>query len=62
MVIVSEFVTPANCIEIASKYKQGCMGTGNKGGCDTEKLFVQERFAEQCWRIMDGNVSLVLTA
>ena len=23
------------------------MGTGNKGGFDVEKLFVQERFAEQ---------------
>lgn len=44
MVIVSEYNAPAGCVEIASIKKQSTMGTGNKGGTNTEKLFVQERF------------------
>ena len=54
MVVVSEYVAPAGCVEVASKYKQRCMGTGNKGGSDTEKLFVQERFVEQYRRVIDA--------
>ena len=44
MVIVSEYNAPARCVEIASAEKQSSFGTGNKGGTNTEKLFVQERF------------------
>ena len=44
MVIVSEYNAPARCVEIASIKKQSLFGTGNKGGTNTEKLFVQERF------------------
>ena len=44
MVIVSEYNAPAGCVEIASVEKQSSFGTGNKGGTNTEKLFVQERF------------------
>ena len=44
MVIVSEYNAPAGCVEIASIKKQSTLGTGNKGGTNTEKLFVQERF------------------
>ena len=44
MVIVSEYNAPAGCVEIASIKKQATLGTGNKGGTNTEKLFVQERF------------------
>ena len=44
MVIVSEYNAPAGCVEIASIKKQSTFGTGNKGGTNTEKLFVQERF------------------
>ena len=44
MVIVSEYNAPAGCVEIASIKKQSSLGTGNKGGTNTEKLFVQERF------------------
>ena len=44
MVIVSEYNAPSGCVEIASIKKQSTLGTGNKGGTNTEKLFVQERF------------------
>lgn len=44
MVIVSEYNAPAGCVEIASIKKLSLFGTGNKGGTNTEKLFVQERF------------------
>ena len=44
MVIVSEYNAPSGCVEIASIKKQATFGTGNKGGTNTEKLFVQERF------------------
>ena len=44
MVIVSEYNAPAGCVEIASIKKQSTLAPGNKGGTNTEKLFVQERF------------------
>ena len=44
MVIVSEYNAPAGCVEIASIKKQSLLAQGNKGGTNTEKLFVQERF------------------
>ena len=44
MVIVSEYNAPAGCVEIASMKKQPTFAPGNKGGTNTEKLFVQERF------------------
>ena len=44
MVIVSEYNAPEGCVEIASIKKQSMLGVGNKGGTNTEKLFVQERF------------------
>ena len=47
MVIVSEYNAPKGCTEIASIKKQPTMGTGNKGGTNTEKLFVQDRFYER---------------
>ena len=47
MVIVSEYNAPKGCTEIASIKKQQTMGTGNKGGANTEKLFVQDRFYER---------------
>lgn len=47
MVIVSEYNAPKGCTEIASIKKRQTMGTGNKGGTNTEKLFVQDRFYER---------------
>ena len=44
MVIVSEYNAPAGCVEIASIKKRSLFAQGNKGGTNTEKLFVQERF------------------
>ena len=44
MVIVSEYNATAGCVEIASIKKQSTLAQGNKGGTNTEKLFVQERF------------------
>lgn len=52
MVIVSEYEAPTGCVEIASIKKQSTMGTGNKGGCKTEKLFVQERFSNKYKSLM----------
>ena len=52
MVVISEYKAPSGCKEVASIKKQSSMGTGNKGGSDIEKLFVQERFAEQHKQIM----------
>lgn len=50
MVVVSEYKAPEGCVEVASIKKQSSMGTGNKGGSDIERLFVQDRFAEQYMR------------
>lgn len=47
MVIVSEYNAPKGCTEIANIKKRQTMGTGNKGGTNTEKLFVQDRFYER---------------
>ena len=47
MIVISEYEAPSGCVEVASIKKQSSMGTGNKGGSDIEKLFVQERFVEQ---------------
>ena len=44
MVIVSEYDAPAGCVEIASIKKHSTFSQGKKGGTNTEKLFVQERF------------------
>ena len=44
MVIVSEYNAPSGCVEIKKKKKQSTFAPGNKGGTNTEKLFVQERF------------------
>lgn len=52
MVITSEYTAPEGCIEVAKVKKQSSMGTGNKGGCTTEKLFVQERFASKYRELM----------
>lgn len=53
MVIVSEYNAPKGCTEIASIKKRQTMGTGNKGGTNTEKLFVQDRFYEHYKYVMD---------
>lgn len=47
MVIVSEYNAPKGCTEIANIKKRQTMGTGNKGGTNIEKLFVQDRFYER---------------
>lgn len=47
MVIVSEYSAPRGCVEIISKRKRSTMGSGNKGGCQEEKLFVQKRFLNE---------------
>lgn len=51
-VIVSEYTAPSGCVEIARIYKRPSMGTGNKGGCHEEKLFIQERFLDEYRRKM----------
>ena len=53
MVIVSEYNAPKGCTEIASIKKRQTMGTGNKGGTNTEKLFVQDRFYERYKYVMN---------
>ena len=53
MVIVSEYNAPKGCAEIASIKKQQTMGTGNKGGTNIEKLFVQDRFYKRYKYVMD---------
>lgn len=52
MVVISEYEAPSGCKEVASIKKQSSMGTGNKGGTETEKLFVQKRFAERYKQMM----------
>ena len=44
MVIVSEYNAPAGCVEITSIKKHSTFAQRKKGGMNTEKLFVQERF------------------
>ena len=52
MVIVSEYTAPRGCVEVARIHKIPTMGTGNKGGCHEEKLFVQERLFDDYVRKM----------
>ena len=52
MVIVSEYSAPRGCVEIAAIKKRSTFGTGNKGGCNTEKLFVQKRFLDKYRNLM----------
>lgn len=52
MVIVSEYTAPRGCVEVARIHKIPTIGTGNKGGCHEEKIFVQERFLEDYKRKM----------
>lgn len=58
MVIVSEYNAPKGCVEIASTKKQQTMGTGNKGGTNTEKLFVQDRFYERYKGAMNYQIEM----
>ena len=58
MVIVSEYNAPKGCTEIASIKKQQTMGTGNKGGTNTEKLFVQDRFYERYKYVMNYQLEM----
>ena len=58
MVIVSEYNAPKGCTEIASIKKRQTMGTGNKGGTNTEKLFVQDRFYERYKYVMDYQLQM----
>lgn len=46
MVIVSEQSEPSGCVEVARTKRQAIIGTGNKYGSRTEKLFVQSRFVD----------------
>ena len=59
MVIVSEYNAPKGCTEIASIKKRQTMGTGNKGGTNTEKLFVQDRFYKQYNSMMNRQLEFV---
>ena len=56
MVIVSEYNAPAGCVEIASIKKQSTFSQGNKGGTNTEKLFVQERFYNEYLQKIGGGL------
>ena len=50
MVIVSEYTAPEGCVEVAAREKRVTSGTGNKvngNGKAVERLFVQERFADE---------------
>ena len=58
MVIVSEYNAPKGCTEIASIKKQQTMGTGNKGGTNIEKLFVQDRFYERYKYTMNYQIEM----
>lgn len=44
-VYVSEFTAPAGCVEIASTERKASMSVNGKTSRQTERLFVQERFA-----------------
>ena len=44
-VYMSEFTVPAGCVEIASTERQASMAANGKTSRQTERLFVQERFA-----------------
>lgn len=44
-VYMSEFTAPTGCVEIASTERQASMAANGKTSRQTERLFVQERFA-----------------
>ena len=62
MVIVSEYTAPGGCVEVAARKKRVTSGSGNKVGGKshaTERLFVQERFADEyCERVGEGELPL----
>lgn len=47
MVVISGYECPVECMEVAQINKQPIIGTNNLYGSSVERLFVQERFAEQ---------------
>lgn len=52
MVVVSGYECPVGCIEVSQISKQPIIGTKNLYGSGVERLFVQERFAEQYKQMM----------
>lgn len=53
-VIVSEYTAPKGCVEIAAKEKRVLSDSKNSAGKRLEKLFIQERFAEEYFEQMKG--------
>lgn len=53
-VIVSEYTAPKGCVEIASKEKRVLSDSKNSACKKLEKLFIQERFAEEYFEQMKG--------
>ena len=58
MVIISEYICPAGCVEVASIKKRKLLGTGNGSGEDCEKLFVQERFEGEYYERLGAGIQM----
>ena len=54
MVVVSEYTAPDGCVEVARKDKRVNMDAQGKASNRIERLFVQERFADEYRERMDG--------
>lgn len=54
MVIVSEYAAPDGCVEVARRDKRVNMDAQGKASNRIERLFVQERFADEYRERMDG--------
>lgn len=58
MVIISEYICPAGCVEVANIKKRKLLGTGNGSSEDCERLFVQERFAGEYYERLGAGIQM----
>ena len=58
MVIISEYICPAGCVEVANIKKRKLLGTGNGSSENCERLFVQERFEGEYYERLGAGIQM----
>ena len=58
MVIISEYICPAGCVEVANIKKRKLLGAGNGSSEGCERLFVQERFEGEYYERLGAGIQM----
>ena len=58
MVIISEYICPAGCVEVANIKKRKLFGAGNGSSKNCERLFVQERFEGEYYERLGAGIQM----